>query len=53
MTTKRDLILATAAFALLAAAPAAAETWPQVPITFILPLKAGGANNACGRPPTH
>lgn len=50
MTTKRDLILATAAFALLAAVPAVAETWPQRPITFIVPFPAGGGTDAFARP---
>jgi tripartite-type tricarboxylate transporter receptor subunit TctC len=50
MTTKRDLILATAAFALLAAAPAVAETWPARPITFIVPFPAGGGTDAFARP---
>ncbi|HEU4518051.1 MAG TPA: tripartite tricarboxylate transporter substrate binding protein [Microvirga sp.] len=42
-------ILALAALA-AAAAPALAETWPQRPISFIVPFAAGGGTDAFARP---
>jgi tripartite-type tricarboxylate transporter receptor subunit TctC len=42
-------ILALAAVA-AAAAPALAETWPQRPISFIVPFAAGGGTDAFARP---
>ncbi|CAM5180753.1 ABC transporter substrate-binding protein [Bosea thiooxidans] len=51
MITKRHLIAAaTAASALAILAPAHAETWPQRPITFIVPFPAGGGTDAFARP---
>lgn len=51
MITKRYLIAAAAAASALALlAPAHADTWPQRPITFIVPFPAGGGTDAFARP---
>jgi len=51
MITKRYLIAAAAAASILALQlPAAAETWPTRPITFIVPFPAGGGTDAFARP---
>lgn len=50
MMTKRYLIAAAMAGCVLAQAPAEAQSWPQRPITFIVPFPAGGGTDAFARP---
>lgn len=51
MMTKRHLIAAAMAVSVLALqAPAEAQSWPQRPITFIVPFPAGGGTDAFARP---
>ncbi len=49
-TTRRAAIAAIAGLAALAAGPVLAQSWPQRPITFIVPFPAGGGTDAFARP---
>jgi tripartite-type tricarboxylate transporter receptor subunit TctC len=46
----RTLALAALAAFALACGPAAAQGWPQRPVTFIVPFPAGGGTDAFARP---
>ncbi|MGL4441497.1 MAG: Bug family tripartite tricarboxylate transporter substrate binding protein [Bosea sp. (in: a-proteobacteria)] len=52
MFTRRHAtaVLGVAAVALLAPTLATAQTWPQRPVTFIVPFAAGGGTDAFARP---
>ncbi|WP_420100856.1 Bug family tripartite tricarboxylate transporter substrate binding protein [Bosea sp. (in: a-proteobacteria)] len=49
-TTRRAALAALAACAAMPGAPALAQSWPQRPITFIVPFPAGGGTDAFARP---
>jgi tripartite-type tricarboxylate transporter receptor subunit TctC len=49
-TTRRAALAAISGLAALACGPALAQSWPQRPITFIVPFPAGGGTDAFARP---
>lgn len=49
-TTRRAALAAIAAIPAFGLAPARAQSWPQRPITFIVPFPAGGGTDAFARP---
>ncbi|TAJ31067.1 tripartite tricarboxylate transporter substrate-binding protein [Bosea sp. (in: a-proteobacteria)] len=49
-TTRRAAIAAIAGLATLACGPVLAQSWPQRPVTFIVPFPGGGGTDAFARP---
>lgn len=47
---QQKFLLAAAAVLALAGGPASAQSWPQRPVTFIVPFPAGGGTDAFARP---
>lgn len=50
LTIARSLIVALMATLITVASPAHGQSWPQKPITFIVPFAAGGGTDAFARP---